>query len=79
MIAVVDRDTWPTPPLFRFIREHGKISEEELFRVFNMGIGFVVVVRKRDAEGSIRLLKKHRCVARLIGRIEDGKGGLAWA
>jgi phosphoribosylformylglycinamidine cyclo-ligase len=77
--AVVDRSSWQAPPVFRFIRERGKVSEEELHRVFNMGIGYVVIVRRKDADRAIAILKRHRCAGRVIGRIERGRRGLVWA
>ncbi|HUQ71408.1 MAG TPA: phosphoribosylformylglycinamidine cyclo-ligase [Planctomycetaceae bacterium] len=41
----IDRDTWPTPPVFTWLQGLGDIEREEMFRVFNMGIGFVVIAR----------------------------------
>lgn len=40
----VDRSAWQTPPVFEFIRELGNVPEEECYRVFNMGVGFALVV-----------------------------------
>lgn len=41
--AVIERDSWEVPPVFRYVQELGSISEEEMYRTFNMGIGFVAV------------------------------------
>jgi phosphoribosylformylglycinamidine cyclo-ligase len=48
--AVIRRDSWPIPPIFRFLQEKGNISEEEMFRVFNCGIGYVLVVKEEHSE-----------------------------
>jgi phosphoribosylamine--glycine ligase/phosphoribosylformylglycinamidine cyclo-ligase len=42
--AVVRRGSWPVPPLWRIVQDQGAIAAEEMFRVFNMGIGMVVIV-----------------------------------
>jgi len=42
--ARVRRQTWPVPPLFSFLQERGQIPDEEMARVFNLGIGYVLVV-----------------------------------
>ena len=78
-LAVIDRKAWRMPPVFRFLREHGKVNEEELYRVFNMGIGFVIVVRKREAEHVTQFLQKQRSSPRVIGHIDRGRGGVAWS
>jgi len=43
--AVVDRSTWPQPTLFKWLQQQGNIEEWEMYRVFNMGIGLVAVIR----------------------------------
>lgn len=42
--ARVRRQSWPIPPLFSFLQERGQISDEEMVRVFNLGIGYILVV-----------------------------------
>jgi phosphoribosylformylglycinamidine cyclo-ligase len=48
--AIVRRGTWDIPSIFTFLKEKGNISEEEMFRTFNNGIGMVLVVRSKDAQ-----------------------------
>jgi len=76
--AVIDRGSWKVPPLFSFLQEAGRIDREEMYRVFNMGIGFAVVVRQKDVETTLSLLRKCRTAPRTIGRIETGDGGIAF-
>ncbi len=48
--AVIQKSSWEKPPIFRFLQEKGRISEEEMYRVFNCGIGFVLVVPEEEVE-----------------------------
>ncbi len=48
--AVVRRDSWEVPPLFTLIQAEGAIDTQEMYRVFNMGIGFVASVRPADVD-----------------------------
>ena len=47
--AEINTDSWVVPPLFRLIQEKGQVAEAEMFRVFNMGIGYVLIVSPEDA------------------------------
>lgn len=71
--AVFETGTWNVPHVFNVIEKYGKVDHEEMFRVFNMGIGFVIVVRKKDANAAIDILHKNNCRgAAIIGHIEKG-------
>ncbi|RUM87065.1 MAG: phosphoribosylformylglycinamidine cyclo-ligase [Thermodesulfatator sp.] len=48
--AVIEKGAWEVPPVFLFIQEAGRLSEKELYRVFNCGIGFVLVVPEEEVE-----------------------------
>jgi phosphoribosylformylglycinamidine cyclo-ligase len=65
----------PVPPVFRLIAQRGQVEEAELWEVFNMGCGFVVVVPAADADGAVALLGKHHPGATVIGEATD-RGGL---
>lgn len=67
--AVIDTGAWSVPALFRLIQSGGKVDAEEMYQVFNMGIGMAVVVRQKDVDAAARGLK-----ARVIGQIEAGGG-----
>jgi phosphoribosylformylglycinamidine cyclo-ligase len=72
--AVVDRRTWEQPRVFAEIKRLGEIEEAEMARVFNLGIGMVVVVASDDAHRALDILRTngHRAVE--IGVIERGEG-----
>jgi len=73
--ALIDTSAWRVPPVFRFIREQGKVDADEMFRVFNMGIGFVLMVREADAPLTIRILEQHKARPHTIGVVEKGPTG----
>lgn len=72
--AVFDRSSWKTPALFEFIEEAGNVDHEEMYRVFNMGVGMVLFVRSKDADAAMDLLKKQKARPKRIGRVETGEG-----
>ncbi len=72
--AVVDTGAWDVPPVFEFLRERGGVDEQEMRRVFNMGIGYVLIVRPTFAESVIRQLQRLGEDPVQIGRIVKGSG-----
>ncbi|MCK4305333.1 MAG: phosphoribosylformylglycinamidine cyclo-ligase [Candidatus Eisenbacteria sp.] len=74
--AVVHKDRWAVPPLFRLIQETGKVSEDEMYRVFNMGIGWMLVVEADAAQAWQRALEDEGWGAGIIGEIEEGADGV---
>ncbi len=54
--AIIERNSWPIPPIFQIIQDIGKIEESEMCRVFNMGIGMIVVVHDEDADDALERL-----------------------
>ena len=51
--ARIDSSSWPRPPIFDFLQRHGEISEDEMRRVFNLGLGMVLVIRRDQASDVI--------------------------
>lgn len=72
--AVVDRSSWPMPPLFAFLQKHGNVDTEEMYRVFNMGIGYTLIVRPTFAESVKERLEKLGETVHVIGKVVKGKG-----
>jgi len=70
----IDRGAWDVPPLFRLIQEAGGVSEAEMFRVFNMGIGFVLVVTPEAAEDTLVRLRAAGETACRLGEAVAGTG-----
>jgi phosphoribosylformylglycinamidine cyclo-ligase len=68
--ARIDPGAWPRPPIFGWLRGQGEISETEMLRVFNCGIGMIVVVAREDAQEIRDRLSALGERAWPIGRIE---------
>jgi phosphoribosylformylglycinamidine cyclo-ligase len=76
--AVVDRDAWRVPALFRWLQRLGSIAEEEMWRVFNMGVGMILVV---PPQAEARVMATARRAGERpfpIGRIERGRPGVRY-
>ena len=69
--AAVDRGSWQQPAIFGLLRERGALDEDELARVFNLGVGFVLVVPPERVEQAQRLSPESLTP---IGRVERGSG-----
>jgi len=70
--VVLERGSWPTPPVFGWVQRLGEIDQEEMERVFNMGIGMVLLVSPYYAE-SIRHQLAHAGVSSWqIGQAVEG-------
>lgn len=67
--AVIDTRSWKIPGVFQLIQKIGKVDPEEMFQVFNMGIGMVVFVAGKSAASAAKALG-----ARVIGRVTRGSG-----
>ncbi len=61
----------PPPPIFQEIQERGRIPVEEMYRVFNMGIGFCVVVPEGEVSDALRILSRFPGRADVIGRVVE--------
>ena len=72
--AVIDTSSWKTPAIFRFMQETGKVSRDEMYRVFNMGIGYMLIISKKDVDTTLKILTKANQPAKVIGQINPGKG-----
>jgi phosphoribosylformylglycinamidine cyclo-ligase len=75
LAARIERRAWTVPALFRWLQDAGNIADEELFRVFNCGIGMAIVVGSRDAGRAIQVLRAAGETAWPIGRIEARAAG----
>ncbi len=77
--AVVDRSAWRPSAIFTVIERHGRIAADQMYRVFNMGIGLVVVVAAADADRACESLSRAGEQPASIGRVVAGPGGVGYA
>jgi phosphoribosylformylglycinamidine cyclo-ligase len=61
----------PVLPVFDWLQEKGEIEDKEMYRTFNMGMGMIIIVNKKDADKSVSILGEH---AQIIGSVRKGKG-----
>jgi phosphoribosylformylglycinamidine cyclo-ligase len=65
--AQIDLDSWPVPPIFQLIQHLGKIDTEEMYRVFNMGIGMIAIVAPEDVSAvQAAIPEETYCIGRLM-------------
>lgn len=68
------RKEWPVLPIFHFLQRMGSVDMDEMYRVFNMGIGLVLVVEKETADKVLEALQELGEKAFVIGKIKEGSG-----
>ena len=66
--------TWPVPPLFRLLQEAGRVEQDEMLRVFNMGVGMIAVVPSGDVEPVRRAAADAAVETWIIGEVTGGDG-----
>jgi phosphoribosylformylglycinamidine cyclo-ligase len=69
LAARLERAAWTVPPLFTWLKDEGNVADAELYRVFNCGIGMVVVVAAAEADAALKVLKAAGETAWRIGRV----------
>ncbi len=72
--ARVDRGAWDVPPVFKFLQKHGDVEDEEMLRVFNMGVGYVMIVRPYFADAIADRLSRMGETVYRIGELVEGSG-----
>ncbi len=75
--AAVDTSSWGAPPLFAELQRLGSVATEEMYRVFNMGVGMVLVVPPEDADALVDLALDHGHPAVAIGEVVPGTGAVS--
>ncbi len=74
LTAVLKKDSWKMPALFQWLQKHGNVAEEEMHRVFNCGIGMVVIVSKENADKAVSELEASGETVYRIGEIRQRVG-----
>ncbi|MCP4985541.1 MAG: phosphoribosylformylglycinamidine cyclo-ligase [Colwellia sp.] len=73
--AVIKGDSWQWPSIFNWLQEKGNITEHEMYRTFNCGVGMIIVVPADKVEQSVEILSAHGEKAWHIGSIADMSDG----
>jgi len=72
--AVIDSNSWRRPPVFDWLQKNGNVTDDEMYRTFNCGVGMVLCVTEADVEQTLNLLTGQGESASVIGRIETATG-----
>jgi len=72
--ARLDPKSWSVPPIFDWLEKSGGVDRAEMFRVFNMGVGYTLIVRPTFADAVVRKLNRYGEQAWIMGEVIRGKG-----
>jgi phosphoribosylformylglycinamidine cyclo-ligase len=72
--VLIRKGSWEMPPIFQFLQAKSGVAEEELYQVFNMGIGMTAIVAADKADAALRLIRARKQAAWLIGEVVRGSG-----
>ena len=73
--AVIKKDSYPVPPIFRMLEKEGDIEEKIMYNTFNMGIGLVLAVDPADVEKTMEAVRAAGETPYVIGQVEAGEKG----
>ena len=74
--AVIRKDSYPVPPIFKLLAEKGQIEEPMMYNTFNMGLGMVVAVDEADVDKTMAAIKAAGDQPYVVGTIENGEKGV---
>lgn len=74
--AVVDKNSYEVPAIFRLLAKEGDIAEEMMYNTYNMGIGMMLALDAADAEKAVKVLTEAGEKAWIVGRVEAGEKGV---
>ncbi len=71
--AIIEEGSWEVIPVFKWIQKEGNIPKEEMYKTFNMGIGMIIAIDKKDEKEAIEILKNLGEKPSVIGYLEEGE------
>lgn len=74
--AVIEKDSYPVPPIFTLMAKKGEIDEQMMYNTFNMGLGMIVAVDPADVDKTMEAIRAAGDTPYVVGRIEDGEKGV---
>lgn len=74
LAAEIDFGSWSIPPIFELVKQKGKLTDEDMFSTFNMGVGMVMIISNDHAASVIKELEQLGETAYIIGRVQSGEG-----
>jgi phosphoribosylformylglycinamidine cyclo-ligase len=76
--AQIDLTAWRAPRIFQFLSAKGRVSQTEMLRTFNCGVGYIVIVPEGGLDKALHVLNQTGEKASVIGRIAEGEGGVRY-
>ena len=74
--AVIKKDSYEVPAIFRMMAREGDVAEEMMYNTYNMGLGMVIAVAPEDKEKTVAAIEAAGEAAYVVGRIEEGEKGV---
>ena len=74
--AVVHKDSYPVPPIFKLLQDKGNLEEKMMYNTYNMGLGMVLAVDPADADKTLNALKEAGESAYVVGEVRNGNKGI---
>ena len=74
--AVVEKDSYPIPPIFTKLAKEGNVDEHAMYNTYNMGLGMILAVDAADVDKTMEAIKAAGDTPYVVGRIEDGEKGV---
>ena len=74
--AVVKKDSYEVPAIFKLMAEKGDIAEEMMYNTFNMGLGMVLAVDPADVDKTMEAIREAGDVPYVVGHVEAGEKGV---
>ncbi len=74
--AVVEKGSYPIPPIFKMLQEDGEIAEEMMYNTYNMGLGMILALDPADVDKAMAAMKEAGEDAYIVGKVEAGEKGV---
>jgi phosphoribosylformylglycinamidine cyclo-ligase len=74
--VILERRTWRREPVFEWLQDAGRVADQEMYRVFNCGIGMTIQVAAKDADRAVSILREAGQEALVIGEVKSGTRGV---
>ena len=74
--AVIEKDSYPIPPIFTLMAKKGNIEEQMMYNTYNMGIGMIVAVDPADVDKTMEAMRAAGDTPYVVGKITEGEKGV---
>ena len=74
--GVIEKDSYPVPPVFRLLAQKGQIEEQMMYNTYNMGLGMILAVDEKDVDKTMEAIKASGETPYIVGKITAGDKGV---